>query len=132
VSERQERIAVAADARGGKVAVEGWERESKIDAAELVRDLADRGVRRFVFTPIEVDGTLRGPALAGLAEAAEAARAHDAELYYSGGVGSLEHLHDLAALGLPALAGVIVGRALYEGVLTVAEGQRMLDRTASG
>ena len=57
---------------------------------------------------------------------ATAAAEAGAELIYSGGVGTLEHLRELAALRVPALAGVIVGRALYEGRFTVAEGQAAL------
>jgi phosphoribosylformimino-5-aminoimidazole carboxamide ribotide isomerase len=121
-----ERILVSADARAGAVAVEGWERATKLSTAELIADLARRGVTAFVFTPVEVDGTLEGPGLEGLRAAAEAASAGNARLIYSGGVGTLDHLRELAAMGLPALDGVIVGRALYEGRFTVAEGQAAL------
>lgn len=114
-------IVVAADARAGKVAVEGWERESRTGVAALIADLARRGATRFVYTPVEVDGTLEGPAMEGLESAATAALDAGAELVYSGGVGSLEHLSALADLRAPALSGVIVGRALYEGRFTVAE-----------
>jgi phosphoribosylformimino-5-aminoimidazole carboxamide ribotide isomerase len=124
VAERPDRIVAAADARAGQVAVEGWERESSASADGLIRELADRGVRRFLYTPVEVDGTLEGPALVGLRDAAFAAG--DGELLYSGGVGSLDDLRELAALELPAVAGVIVGRALYEGLFTVGAGQEAL------
>jgi phosphoribosylformimino-5-aminoimidazole carboxamide ribotide isomerase len=120
-AEHGERIVIAADARSGSVAIEGWERESAIGSADLVGELARRGVSRFVYTPVEVDGTLEGPALDGLREVAAAAGAARVELVYSGGVGSLEHLRALAAEDLPALGGVIVGRALYEQRFTVAE-----------
>ena len=116
------RIVVGADAKSGRIAVEGWERESKTGVEALIADLAGRGVSRFVYTPVEVDGTLEGPSLDGLGTAAEAALEAGAELVYSGGIGSLEHLEALAALRAPALAGVIVGRALYEGRFTVGEG----------
>lgn len=125
-AEHGERIVAAADARAGKVAVEGWESETPTAVEELVRQLASRGVRRFVYTPVEVDGTLEGPNLAGLRSTAAAAEGAGAELLYSGGVGSLGHLRALVALGLPALGGVVVGRALYEGRFTVAEGQEAL------
>lgn len=121
-----DRIVVSADSRDGHVAVEGWERETRTTSAELIAELAGRGVRRFVFTPVEVDGTLEGPGTDALADVAAAAATGDAELIYSGGIGSLEHLSELAALGLPALAGVIVGRALYEERFTVAQGQAAL------
>jgi phosphoribosylformimino-5-aminoimidazole carboxamide ribotide isomerase len=115
------RIVVSADARGDRVAIEGWERQSTITSAELVARLAGRGVRRFTYTPVDVDGTLEGPELEGLRAVAGAAGAAGAELVYSGGIGTLEHLLGLAALGLPALTGVIVGRALYEGRFSVDE-----------
>ena len=125
--EHGERIAVGVDARSGRVAVEGWERETGAAPAETVTDLAARGVRIFVYTPVEVDGTLEGPGTEHLAEVAAAAAAADAALIYSGGVGSVDDLRRLRELGLGALEGVIVGRALYEGRLTVAEGQAVLD-----
>jgi phosphoribosylformimino-5-aminoimidazole carboxamide ribotide isomerase len=125
-AEHGARIAVSADARGGKVAVEGWERETPVTSAGLVGDLAGRGVRRFIYTPVEVDGTLEGPAIEGLREVAAVADEAGAELIYSGGVGTLEHLRELAALGLPALAGVIVGRALYDGRFEIADAKRAL------
>lgn len=120
------RIVVSADARSGKLAVEGWERQSTAGVEGLIADLAGRGVGLFVFTPVEVDGTLEGPGLEGLQAAAGAAAAAGAELIYSGGIGTLDHLRRLGALDLPALTGVIVGRALYEGRFTVAEGEAAL------
>jgi phosphoribosylformimino-5-aminoimidazole carboxamide ribotide isomerase len=127
IAEHGARIAVAADARGGRVAVEGWERQSRSSVEDLIRDLGRRGVSRFLYTPVEVDGTLAGPGLEGLEAAAAAAAEAGAELAYSGGIGSLEHLRALARLRQPALVAIIVGRALYEGRFTVAEGQRALD-----
>ncbi len=130
-AEYGERIVAAVDARSGKVAVEGWEHETATAVEELMRELARRGVRRFVYTPVEVDGTLGGPDLEGLRAATAAAAQSGAELLYSGGVGSLEHLRTLASLKLPALSGVVVGRALYDGRFTVAEGQAALERVTS-
>ena len=127
IGEHPGRIAVGADARSGRVAVEGWQRAGELGVEALIADLAARGVRDFVYTPVEVDGTLAGPALDGLRSAAAAALKAGAAITYSGGVGTLEHLQELAALGEPALEGVIVGRALYEGSFTVAQGQAALD-----
>jgi phosphoribosylformimino-5-aminoimidazole carboxamide ribotide isomerase len=118
-----ERIVVSVDARGGKVALSGWTQRTDTGAGELLEALAARGVRRFVYTPVDVDGTLEGPALDELRGAATAT---DAELIYSGGIGSLDDLRALAGSGIPNLAGVIVGRALYEGRFDVAEAQRAL------
>ncbi len=126
VTAHGDRVVVALDTRGGRVAVAGWLEQSDAAPAELLEAMAACGVRWFLYTPIEVDGTLDGPALGGLPEMAEAASRGGAELIYSGGIGSLEDLHGLAALGLPSLAGVIVGRALYEGRFTVTEAQAAL------
>ena len=97
-----ERIVAAVDARGGRVAVEGWEQPTETGAAELVAELTDVGVRRFIYTPVEVDGTLSGPGLDGLAEVAAACEGGGAELIYSGGIGSLHDLRSLAALPIPS------------------------------
>jgi phosphoribosylformimino-5-aminoimidazole carboxamide ribotide isomerase len=128
-AEHGEQIVAGVDARSGRVAIEGWERETAATPGELIAELAARGVHRFVYTSVEVDGTMLGPAIEGLRAAASAASDSGAELIYSGGVGSLDHLHELAGLGLESLAGVIVGRALYEGRFTVAEGVRALHGT---
>src|SRR5690606_33773070 len=87
-----ERVVVGVDARGGKVSVAGWTETSDLDAAEAVVDLAARGARRFLFTPIEVDGTLAGPNLPELARVAAACAEQGATVIASGGVGTLEHL----------------------------------------
>lgn len=123
-----ERVVCAVDARGGKVAVEGWEKATTTTVGELIGQLAARHVRRFVYTPVEVDGTLEGPGLDGLADIAETCAKQGAELIYSGGVGSLEDLERLRDLGIPEITGVIVGRALYEERFTVAEAIAALGR----
>lgn len=125
-AERPGALVASVDARAGRVAVEAWERETEIAPGELLGELAGRGVDRFLYTPVEVDGTLAGPSLDTLGQVAAAAEAAGAALIYSGGVGELEHLRELAALRLPALEGVIVGRALYEGRFSVAEAQAAL------
>ena len=117
------RIVVSVDARAGKVAAEGWTEQSELDTTEVVRSLTHRGVRRFVYTPVEVDGSMSGPDLESLAEVASAT---EGEVIYSGGVGSLDDLRALAGLGIENLGGVIVGRALYENEFTVAEALQAL------
>lgn len=121
-----DRIVVSVDARDGKVSRQGWTEPTAIAPADLIKDLGERGVSRFVYTPVESDGMMEGPGLDGLAEVADAASAMEATLTYSGGIGSLEDLRLLSELGLPALTGVIVGRALYEKRFTVAEARAVL------
>jgi phosphoribosylformimino-5-aminoimidazole carboxamide ribotide isomerase len=127
VIEHRERVVVSVDARGGRVAIAGWEQHTEVEPADLLASLASRGVSRFVYTPVDVDGTMEGPGLADLRGVADAT---DAELIYSGGVGELDDLAALRDLGLPNLGGAIVGRALYEGRFTVGDGQAVLDRPA--
>jgi phosphoribosylformimino-5-aminoimidazole carboxamide ribotide isomerase len=113
-----QRVVVGVDARGGRAATEGWIETSDEPAPALIRAVADRGASRIVFTPIEVDGTMAGPPLDELRMIAHDL---DAELIYSGGIGTLDDLRALAGLRLPALGGAIVGRALYERRFGVAE-----------
>jgi phosphoribosylformimino-5-aminoimidazole carboxamide ribotide isomerase len=122
-----ERVMVSVDARDGEVAHSGWRERGGTSPADLGREMTGRGVRGFVYTPIEVDGMLSGPSLAGFRELAEAVVEDGAEIVYSGGIGSTEDLAELARQQLPGLGGAIVGRALYEGRFTVAEGQAALD-----
>jgi phosphoribosylformimino-5-aminoimidazole carboxamide ribotide isomerase len=118
-----ERVVVSVDSRGGRVALQGWTESGETDAAQAVAQLTGEGVQRFVFTPIEVDGTMQGP---DLEELHRIAGATEAELIYSGGVGELAHLRSLAE-GPANLGGVIVGRALYEGRFSLADAQAALD-----
>ena len=118
LDEYGQRIVVGVDARGGMAATQGWTETSGAEADALIRDLAGRGVSRIVWTPIEVDGTMEGPPLHQLRVIADEL---DAELIYSGGVGRIEDLEALAGTELPALGGVIVGRALYEGRFDVTD-----------
>jgi phosphoribosylformimino-5-aminoimidazole carboxamide ribotide isomerase len=118
-----DRVVAAVDARGGRVAAEGWTAPEGVGPAELAAQLAERGIERFIYTPVEVDGTMEGPDVESLRDVAGAS---GAELIYSGGVGTLDDLQALVALGIDNLGGVIVGRALYEGRFTVADGQAAL------
>jgi phosphoribosylformimino-5-aminoimidazole carboxamide ribotide isomerase len=121
-----ERVMVSIDARKGSVAYEGWLEQGDASPAGLAAEMASRGVRGFVYTPIEADGMLEGPRLEGLREIAEAVSEENAELIYSGGIGSTDHLAEIAGLDVAGLGGVIVGRALYEGRFSVADGQAAL------
>jgi phosphoribosylformimino-5-aminoimidazole carboxamide ribotide isomerase len=119
-----DRVVASVDARSGKVAAEGWTEASDLNTADVIAELSERGISRFVYTPVEVDGLMEGPDLDSLRGAAQAT---EGELIYSGGVGSLDDLRGLAELGLDNLGGVIVGRALYEQRFTVAEAQAILE-----
>ena len=118
-----DRVVASVDSRSGKVAAEGWTEESELATTEVIAELTRRGLSRFVYTPVEVDGLMEGPDLDSLCEAA---RATDGQVIYSGGIGSLDDLRAVAGLGLENVEGVIVGRALYEQRFTVAEARAAL------
>jgi phosphoribosylformimino-5-aminoimidazole carboxamide ribotide isomerase len=121
VREHGDRVVVSADAKQGRIALQGWTEAGEEGVVEAVAALGARGVARFLCTAIEVDGTMEGPAIGELREIAAAT---EAQVIASGGVGDLSHLEALAELGAttPNLEGAIVGRALYERKFTVAEG----------
>jgi phosphoribosylformimino-5-aminoimidazole carboxamide ribotide isomerase len=122
-----DRVVVALDARDGMVATHGWTRISDRSAIEVATELVRTGVRHLLYTDISRDGTLEGPNYRALRALAEAAP--PLNIITSGGVGSPEDLRALRDLDLPNLAGVIVGRALYEGRLTVPRALEILDQT---
>jgi phosphoribosylformimino-5-aminoimidazole carboxamide ribotide isomerase len=124
VAEFRDRVVVSVDARDGKLAGAGWTDQTDIPVEAVIESMTARGVRRFVYSSIERDGMLTGPDLEGARRVADAVRG---SYVYSGGVGSLEDLKALAALRQVNLAGVIVGKALYERRFAVAEGQAALE-----
>jgi phosphoribosylformimino-5-aminoimidazole carboxamide ribotide isomerase len=124
ITEFDDRVVVSIDARDGHLAASGWIEQTDIPIEAVIERMGARGVRRFVYSSIDRDGTLAGPDLEGARRVAEAVRGTYA---YSGGVASLEDLRALAELRQVNLNGVIVGKALYERQFTVAEGQAVLD-----
>ncbi|HET8586767.1 MAG TPA: HisA/HisF-related TIM barrel protein [Candidatus Limnocylindria bacterium] len=109
-------ILVSLDLRDGRPALDGWLRESSADALDLARQLVDAGAAGLIVTDARRDGTLTGPNLDLLAGFRGALP--DVRLVAAGGVGSLEHLRQLAAAGLD---GAIVGLALLSGAVDVRE-----------
>lgn len=114
-------VAVGLDARAGEVAVRGWVEGSGRTVAEMARQFADVGVDALVVTDIGRDGTLEGPDLDGLTDLLAAV---DIPLLASGGVATLGDVVTLAGVRRPdgkGLAGVVIGRALYEGAFRLPD-----------
>ena len=109
------KVAVGIDARGGRVAVEGWAEQSEMMAQDLAARFADAGVAAIVYTDIDRDGMMRGVNVDGTAALAAATAI---PVIASGGVASLDDLLALKARG--SIAGAISGRALYDGSLDLA------------
>jgi len=119
-------VAVGLDARGSDLAAHGWEVSSGLDLTTVATRFADAGVAAFVVTEIARDGTLEGPSIEQLSSVLAALSPFGADapgVIASGGVGTVDHVPELDALAVDGsrLAGVIMGRALYEGAFTLSD-----------
>lgn len=117
------RIAVGIDARNGLVATDGWLKTSTVTALDLARRFVDAGVAALIYTDIDRDGVLGGPNIPATLALAEAV---EIPVIASGGVATLDDLRALKQT--QKIAGVISGRALYDGRIDVTEALRVLDR----
>ena len=104
-----DRVAVALDVREGRLAARGWLEQTEAPVIEVAQTLHVAGVEHFVFTDIHRDGTLSGPNLPALRRLVDGV---PADIIASGGIGSLDDVTRVAEAGA---AGVVIGRALYDG-----------------
>ena len=117
------KIAVGIDARGGKVAVEGWAETSELDAIEMAQRFEGAGVAAIIYTDIDRDGVLAGINWAGTLALA---RAVTIPVIASGGLASMDDIERLSRPECQILAGAISGRALYDGRIVPAEALAIL------
>jgi len=110
-----ESVAVAIDEKDGKVAVHGWKNKSGVDYLNLAQSFESMEVGALIFTPINVDGTLKGPQIEKTVKLVEKVKV---PVIASGGVAKLEDLVGLAKTGVE---GVVVGTAIYEKKFTLKE-----------
>jgi len=108
------RIVVGLDAKGGRVAVEGWAEVSELDVIDMAKRFEDVGAAAIVYTDIERDGALTG---INVEATAALARAVSTPIIASGGLAGIADLEALIAANEPGIEGVISGRALYDGRL---------------
>ena len=111
-------VAIGIDARDGKVQVAGWTEASELGAIELARKLQDIGARLVIYTDISRDGVLQGPNVQATREMLEHT---EVAVIASGGVSSVADVRHLSEIDHWRLDGVIIGKALYEGLITVEE-----------
>lgn len=113
-------IVAGIDARQGRVATEGWAEVSELEANDLALRMEDAGVAAIIFTEITRDGMLAG---LDLEQTADMARRLSIPVIASGGVGTLDHLRDLRTIArdVPGISGAIVGRALYDGRISLKD-----------
>jgi phosphoribosylformimino-5-aminoimidazole carboxamide ribotide isomerase len=117
------KVAVGIDARGGKVATEGWADTGELTVEELAKRFVDAGVAAIIHTDIDRDGILAGP---NVAASAALARAVPIPVIVSGGVSSRDDLKAVKAEAASGIAGVISGRAIYDGRIDLAEAVALL------
>ena len=106
------RIVVGADAKGGKIATQGWAQTTDLTPAELGERFEDAGVAAILFTDVDRDGLLSG---VNVRATAVLARAVTIPVIASGGVSGMADIEALIAAKEPNLTGVVIGRALYDG-----------------
>jgi len=111
----RESIIVGIDARDGYISIHGWRQETELKAIELAQAMLKLGVRRFIYTDINRDGTLTEPNFSATAELVNTIKQ---PVIASGGISSLNHLRMLKSLGVE---GAIVGKALYTGDIDLKE-----------
>lgn len=115
-------IIVGLDAREGKVAVEGWSKLSRHDAVDMAQRFEEAGVEALVFTDIGRDGMMKG---VNTGATRDLARQVNIPVIASGGVSNMDDVRDLCDAAADGVSGAIVGRALYEGKLDLAEAQKL-------
>jgi len=110
-----ESIIVGIDAREGYIATHGWLEQTELEAIEFVKAMVKLGVKRFIYTDINRDGTLTEPNFTAIAELVNEIRL---PIIAAGGISSLTHLKMLKQLGVE---GAIVGKALYTGDINLKQ-----------
>jgi phosphoribosylformimino-5-aminoimidazole carboxamide ribotide isomerase len=120
-------VLVGLDARDGKVAIDGWSKLSHHNVVEVAQRFERDGVEAIIYTDIGRDGMMAGP---NIDATAELARAISIPVIASGGVTRLDDIRSLSAVANEGIMGAIIGRALYEGTIDLAEGQKLADELA--
>ena len=120
-------IIVGLDARDGKVATDGWSKLSKHDAVDMARHFEQDGVEAIIYTDIARDGMMQGVNIEATVELAESI---NIPVIASGGIKNIENVKKLAAVCDSGIIGAITGRAIYEGTMDFAEGQKAADEIA--
>jgi phosphoribosylformimino-5-aminoimidazole carboxamide ribotide isomerase len=117
------RVVIAVDVRGGHVSVAGWTKATQMLPEDIITRLQRRGVKQFMYTNVDRDGTLEGPDLDEVKRISDTVRGR---FLYSGGIAALEDLKALKDLRLVNLAGVVSGKALYEKRFSAEDGMAAL------
>ena len=122
--EFKNKIALALDAKSGKLSVSGWKEDLNIKTSDFLKDLKDYGVSRLIYTDIDRDGTKKGP---NFEETTKVAAVSSCPVIISGGVSSLIDIKKAKELANKNIEGIIVGKAIYDGDIKLEELAKELD-----
>ncbi len=111
-----DKIILGADVRNGKIAVSGWQEDSSLEIIPFIKSFAQKGITKVISTDICKDGMLQGPSFDLYKQVLE--ELPSLYLIASGGISQMDDVHKLAEMGVP---GVITGKAIYEGKITLKE-----------
>lgn len=114
----RDRVVVGIDAKDGITVIDGWGVSSGIPAVELAKELASFGLKTIIYTDISRDGTLSG---VNIEATSKLAIESGVDIIASGGVKSLEDIHALKKREVDGIVGVIAGKSIYEGTLSLSE-----------
>ena len=117
-------VIVGLDAKDGKVATEGWSKLSRHDVIDMAQHFESDGVEAIIYTDIARDGMMQGVNIDATVALAEAI---NIPVIASGGIHNIDNLKALSTKAEAGIVGVITGRAIYEGTLDFAEGQKVAD-----
>ena len=120
-------IVIGLDAKEGRVATDGWSKLSRHDAVDMARHFEQDGVEAIIYTDIARDGMMQGVNIEATVKLAEAI---NIPVIASGGIHNIENVKKLARVSGSGIIGAITGRAIYEGTLDFAEGQKAADEIA--
>ncbi len=122
-------VIIGLDARDGKVAIDGWSKLSNHDVIDMAQRFERDGVEAIVYTDISRDGMMQG---LNVEATVKLAQAINIPVIASGGITNLDDIRALCEVADEGIMGAITGRALYEGTLDLAEGQRLADELCPG
>ena len=117
-------VIVGLDAKDGKVAIDGWSKLSNHDVIDMAQHFEDDGVASIIFTDISRDGMMEGVNVESTVKLAQSIRI---PVIASGGITNIDDIRALCSVSDEGIAGAITGRAIYEGTLDFAEGQKLAD-----
>jgi len=117
-------IIVGLDAKDGKVAIDGWSKLSNHDVIDLAQQFENNGVESIIYTDIGRDGMMKGVNVEATAKLARSIRI---PVIASGGITNMDDIHALGKVAKDGIMGAITGRAIYEGTLDFAEGEKLAE-----